>query len=144
VGVQTALLLREQNKQVTIIEALADLNQDMDGPYVWEGYLTSEVRNKGTEIIASSYVKAFTGRAVLYEPSGLVAHALDVGVLKTAYAETEVPCDTLVIGTGREPNNYLFRALQGKVENIYAVGDCVKPRWTYNATGEGASVGITI
>ena len=144
VGVQTALLLREQNKQVTIIEALAELNPDMDGPCTWDGYLKPELHNQDVQVITSSYVKAFKGKSLLYEPSGLVAHALDVGVIKTAYAETEIPCDTLVVGTGREPNNSLFRAFQGKVKELHAIGDCVKPRWSYNATGEGASVAINI
>ncbi|MFH0812531.1 MAG: FAD-dependent oxidoreductase [Pseudomonadota bacterium] len=144
VGVQTALFLREQNKEVTIIEALTDLNQDMDGPYAWDGYLKPELNNKGVETITSAYVKEFTGDSVLYEPPGLVAHTLDVGVIKTCDAEIKIPCKTLVVGTGREPNDYLFRALQGKVKELYAIGDCVKPRWSYSATGEGASVGITI
>ena len=144
VGVQAALFLREQNKRVTIVEALADLNQDMDGPCTWDGYLKPELKNKEVTIITGSYVKEFTGKSVLYEPSGFIAHALDVGVLKTSYAETQIPCDTLVVGTGREPNNVLFRALQGKVKEVYAIGDCVKPRWSYSATGEGASVAINI
>jgi 2,4-dienoyl-CoA reductase-like NADH-dependent reductase (Old Yellow Enzyme family)/NADPH-dependent 2,4-dienoyl-CoA reductase/sulfur reductase-like enzyme len=144
IGVQTALLLREQNKQVTIVEALMELNPDMDGPCTWDGYLKPELKNQDVEVITSSYVKAFTGTSVLYEPAGLVPHALDVGVLKTAYAEAEIPCDTLVVGTGREPNNSLFKSLEGKVKNLHAIGDCVKPRWSYNATGEGASVAIDL
>ncbi|MFH0812530.1 MAG: FAD-dependent oxidoreductase [Pseudomonadota bacterium] len=144
VGVQVALLLREQNKRVTIIEALADLNQDMDGPYAWDGYLKPKIKNKGVTVITSSYVKAFTGKSVLYEPPGLVASTLDTGVIISCDAETQIPCDTLVVGTGREPNNYLSRALQGRVPELYAIGDCVKPRWSYSATGEGASVGIGI
>jgi 2,4-dienoyl-CoA reductase-like NADH-dependent reductase (Old Yellow Enzyme family)/thioredoxin reductase len=144
VGVQTALFLREQNKRVTIIEALADLNQDMDGPYAWDGYLKPEVKNKEIAIITSAYVKAFTGQSVLYEPAGLIPSTLDVGVIETCDAENQVPCDMLIVGTGREPDNYLSLMLQGKVKEMCAIGDCVKPRWSYTAIGEGASVGIAI
>ena len=143
-GVQTALFLREQNKRVTIVEALSDLNQDLDGPYVWDGYLKPELKNKGVTIITGSYVKAFTGKSVLYEPAGLVASTRDIGVIISCDAETEIPCDTLVVGTGREPNNALCKILQGRIPELFAIGDCVKPRWSYSATGEGASVGITI
>lgn len=67
-----------------------------------------------------------------------------MGVIGTCDAEKEIPCDMLVVGTGREPNNYLSMMLQGKVKEMYAIGDCVKPRWSYTAIGEGASVGIAI
>jgi len=44
----------------------------------------------------------------------------------------------------RASRNELFERLAGIAPELYIVGDAVKPRWAYNAIGEGAAVGINL
>jgi len=147
-GTQVALLLLEHDKKVTIVECLPTMNQDMDGIFVWEGYILPEIKKyedeDRAEVITGMYVKEIVANGILCEPPGATPNTFDVPAMVTVGAEKLIECDTIVVGTGREPLNHLFRELQGKVPELYAIGDCVKPRWAYNATGEGATLGITI
>lgn len=144
IGIQTAFYLLDMGKKVTIIEALQELNQDMDGPYIWKGHLMPKLKKSDIKVITWAFAKEITPKGVLWEPPGVTPNALDVGVVGTVDAEQMIPCDTVVVGAGREPVNYLFSALQGKVPELYKIGDSVKPRWTYSATGEGALVAVDL
>ena len=101
-----------------------------------------KIEGSEIEVLTGMYVKEITSEGVLCEPTGLADPCLDVGVEVTVDAERVISCDGVVVGTGREPINVLFKNLQGRVPELYAIGDCVKPRWAYNATGEGARVAI--
>ncbi len=52
--------------------------------------------------------------------------------------------DKIVIAMGGVPRRTLFDALKDKVPEIYAIGDCVKPRKIYDAIHEGFHVGREI
>ena len=49
--------------------------------------------------------------------------------------------DTVVIAAGNRSNNQIYRALKGKVKELYAIGDCVSPRKVNDAMIEGNRVG---
>ena len=51
-----------------------------------------------------------------------------------------IPGDTIAFAVGMKPNNNLKQALQGKVSELYEVGDCVKPRYIIDAVEEAARV----
>ena len=55
-----------------------------------------------------------------------------------------IKADTIVIATGAPPNNGLVRELEGKIPELYSIGDCVEPRRIINAIEEGASIGRKI
>jgi len=46
--------------------------------------------------------------------------------------------DTVVFCTHGKANDTLYRALKGKVKELYAVGQCVSPRWLPDSTADGA------
>jgi len=48
--------------------------------------------------------------------------------------------DTIVFALGMKPNNNLKERLQGKVPELYEVGDCIKPRNIIDAIDEAARV----
>ncbi|MFH1974840.1 MAG: FAD-dependent oxidoreductase [Pseudomonadota bacterium] len=143
-GIQAAFYLLGQGKKVTIIESLQELNQDLDGSLVWNGFLMPKLENSEIKILKGTYVQEILPEGVLCGPSGMTPYASDVGPLIGTDAETKIPCDTVVVGAGREPLKNLYQELRGVVPEIYEIGDCVKPRWTYSATGEGARVGINL
>jgi len=45
--------------------------------------------------------------------------------------------DTVVLASGSQPNKSLYESLDGRVSEIYAIGDCVEPRKLMNAIWEG-------
>ena len=55
-----------------------------------------------------------------------------------------INADTIVIATGATANEKLIRELQGKVPELYSIGDCVKPRKIIDAISEGANIGHQI
>jgi len=143
-GIQAAFYLLGQGKKVTIIETLQELNQDLDGALAWNGFLMPKLKISEIEVLLGTYVQEILPEGVLCGPSGMAPYASDVGALIGTDAETIIPCDTVVVGAGREPLKNLYQELRGVVPEIYEIGDCVKPRWTYSATGEGARVGINL
>jgi thioredoxin reductase len=52
--------------------------------------------------------------------------------------------DTVVIAAGNRSNNQMYRALKGKVKELYAIGDCVSPRKVNDAMIEGDRAGRLI
>lgn len=143
-GVQVARLLSEQGKEVTIVEALPELNQDLDGFINWFGYLLPDLEGRKIRVLTHSYVREIAAEGVMVEASGDIPPLLKVGPLKTVDTETFIACDTVVVGVAREAQGELFERLKGVVPELYIVGDAIKPRWTYNAIGEGATVGINL
>jgi hypothetical protein len=52
--------------------------------------------------------------------------------------------DTVVLAAGMKPNNSLFVSLKGRIAELYAIGDCFKPRKMIDAIHEGARVARAI
>lgn len=143
-GVLMARLLSEQGKDVIIIEALPTLNQDMDGPVNWFGYLLSDLEERGIKIMTHSVVREVRAGGVIVEAAGEIPPMEKVRPLITVDTEEFVPCDSVVVGTARAARSELFEGLVGQVPELYIVGDAVKPRWAYSAVGEGASLGLEL
>jgi len=52
--------------------------------------------------------------------------------------------DTVVLVSGREPNNELAEALRGKVPELYEIGDCYTPRKVNHAIDHGFMTAVKI
>ncbi len=55
-----------------------------------------------------------------------------------------IPADTIVLAAGSRPNTELLRALEGKVAEVYQIGDCLKPRNLLEALGDGFHTARTL
>jgi 2-enoate reductase len=55
-----------------------------------------------------------------------------------------IPTDTVVIAVGYKANNHLYKTLEGKVPEIYCVGDSSEPRRILEATSEGYRTGLAL
>ena len=51
-----------------------------------------------------------------------------------------IEADTVVLAVGARPKTDLFKALEGKVPEIYLAGDCVEPRNIGGATEDGSRI----
>ena len=54
------------------------------------------------------------------------------------------PYDTIVLAMGQKADDTLYKALKGKVEELYRIGDSVAPRKVDMAIWEGHRVGREI
>lgn len=128
VGCETALLLVERGKKVTIMRRGKELATKVHR-LIREPML-SRLKYKGATILTGVQYQEIT----------------DVGVvIQTATAEKKViEADTVVLAAGSTPNNELAAALKGKVDRVLSVGDCVEPRSIMEAVGEGYRAGLNV
>jgi 2,4-dienoyl-CoA reductase-like NADH-dependent reductase (Old Yellow Enzyme family)/thioredoxin reductase len=85
-------------------------------PFIWQ-----RLKQNGVHVITHAKIKEISGRRV---------------TLADVWAGDEITIenvDTVVMSTGYFPNNGLYHSLEGKVKELYAVGDCVIPRRALNA-----------
>jgi 2,4-dienoyl-CoA reductase (NADPH2) len=117
---QSAYELTKSNREVTIVEMLDKMGQDIGGSTRWT--ILKSLSGSGVKMLTNSKVTEITDKGV----------ALDNGEILEA--------DTVIIAVGSTSNNELVEELKGKVPEIYALGDCVTPRKAMDAMHEAAAV----
>jgi thioredoxin reductase len=66
-------------------------------------------------------------------------------LINTAEGKKEtIPADTVIIAVGYEANDRLYKALEGKVPEIYCIGNSAKPRRIFEAVNEGYRTGLAL
>jgi len=70
----------------------------------------------------------------------------DGAVVLDLFAKTRRRSDdvTVVLACGLDPQDALYRSLQGRVANLHLIGDALAPRRVMHATIEGARAGLAI
>lgn len=111
-GCETALILGQTGKQVTIVEMLDRIGFDVEP-------LTQTTLN---EMLASLPVTIRT-QVKLEEIT-----ADGVVVIDHNWERQHLEADTVVIAVGMAPQKELVNALEGAAPEVIAVGDCVEPR----------------
>lgn len=121
VGCEVAVYLQKKGKSVTIVEMMKRLVPE-------EINLNS--RMGLINMVTESKVKVLTGTELL--------EVVGQGVLVNAEgARKELKADSVVLAVGFKPESTLRDELEGKVPELFAVGDCVEPRKIINAIWEG-------
>jgi len=108
VGCETALYLARQNRKVIVVEMLDRIALDMEPINRMD--LQEKIRQAGVEPRVRKKMKEVGGEGVLLEDEG--------------GKEEWVRADWVILALGVKPNDLLFRKLEGKVPEIYSVGDC--------------------
>ncbi len=127
VGCETAELLAEKGKQVTILEMLDEIGSDMG--ISSKRAVTYRLKNAGVQMVTGAEAKEITRSGV----KAAVNNAVQF-----------FEADTVVIAVGFTSNTELAQKLQGKVKALYSIGDCVEPRKIVDAISDGARVGREI
>jgi NADH dehydrogenase FAD-containing subunit len=65
-------------------------------------------------------------------------------VIKQNGEKKLIPADTIIVAAGGEPENSLYQALQGKIPEVYIVGNAKEVRNCLSAVYEGAEVARAI
>ncbi|MBI4334918.1 MAG: FAD-dependent oxidoreductase [Chloroflexi bacterium] len=121
VGCEAALYLAQQGRNVTIVEML---DRIMDDTY----FISREHLLK---LLEDSKVKILVNTRVVEITDGGVVVAGING------RRTPLPADTVLLAAGMKSNDGLVEAIRDRVPEVYAIGDCVRPRRVINAVWEG-------
>jgi len=128
IGCETALFLAEEGNDIAIIEILDKLAADV----------FHRIRKHLLDNLAEKRVMVFAG----VKEEELVQNG--VRIKDKDGQEILLEADAVVIACGSTPDQDLVSSLQGKVAELYEVGDCVKPRNIIEATQEGATAALKI
>ncbi|MFC4797769.1 FAD-dependent oxidoreductase [Neobacillus sp. GCM10023253] len=123
VGTETAKLLSEAGKQVTIIE-MADSIGNGVGP-TFAGHLFDFLEKRHVQQITSAKVVEIKENKVVLE-------------------DREVLADQVIIAAGYTPNNDFIEELNKQYPSLQTIGDVNKPRRIIDATAEAFLAAATI
>ncbi len=128
VGCETGHYLAGQGKKVTIIEVLSRMASDMF--FMTRRRLMDGLRSKKVTLLASATCEEIREGSVL---------------INTADGKKEtIPADTVIIAVGYTANDRLYKVLEGKVPEIYCIGNSAKPRRILEAVDEGYRAGLAL
>ena len=128
VGCETALLLIERSKKVTIMRRGPELATKVH--WLIREPMLARLKYKGASILTGVEYQEITDAGV---------------VIKTAAGEKKIiEADAVVLAAGSMPNTELATALKGKVAQVLSVGDCVEPRSIMEAVDEGYKAGLNV
>ncbi len=128
VGCETGHYLTEQGKSVTIIEILKRMASDMFP--MTRRRLMDGLRGKKVTLLTSATCEEIKEGSVQ---------------VTTAEGKKEtIPADTVIIAVGYKANDCLYKALEGKVPEIYCIGNASEPRRILEATSEGYRTGLAL
>lgn len=114
VGAETGLWLRQQGKEVTLIEATSQILGGPHGmPFMNYDMLKDLLNYNKVGIMTSSIVTGVTENGVNVE---------------TKNGNKSVEADTVIFAVGYKPNNSLYDELQETVDDIYLLGDAKNVR----------------
>jgi 2,4-dienoyl-CoA reductase (NADPH2) len=123
VGCETAEFLAKKGKDVTILEMLPRLGNDIGPTNRW--IVLNRLKEAGVKIELRAKVIEITEKGVKVERDG---------ASQIFYA------DSVVIAAGMKPEKGLSEQLKDKVPQLYSIGDCVEARRIANAVEEGFRV----
>jgi 2,4-dienoyl-CoA reductase-like NADH-dependent reductase (Old Yellow Enzyme family)/thioredoxin reductase len=127
VGVETAEYLYEKGCQVTIVEMLDELATDMEG--TTRALLLKRLYESKISVMLSTKVEKVYDR--------------EVRVIKDGKGDS-IRAESTVLAVGSQSNRKFLTTLEGKVPEIFSVGDCVKPRKATEAIHEGFRAGLRV
>ncbi|MBI4187004.1 MAG: FAD-dependent oxidoreductase [Chloroflexi bacterium] len=110
VGCETAECLLAGGKKVTLVEMLPNIASDVE-PFT-RIFLLDRLGKSGMQILTGTKLEEVTDTGVICSRNS---------VKKT------IDADAVVLAVGAVPNKGLLQKLEGKVPEVYAVGDCVQP-----------------
>jgi 2,4-dienoyl-CoA reductase-like NADH-dependent reductase (Old Yellow Enzyme family)/thioredoxin reductase len=128
IGAEVADYLSENGREVTIVEMLEGIALDLVAHLHY--FLNKRLREKGVHILTST-------KGVRFEKGGLWVEDPQ-GTRKLE------GFDSIVLALGSTPDDEIVHSLEGKVPEVYVIGDASKPREVMEALLEGEEVALKI
>ncbi len=127
VGVETALFLFQKGKRVILIEMLEAVGKD-SGP-LNRARMREALEKTDIEVKCKTELLKIDEKGVRVRGEG---------------GEYDIPGETVVLALGARSQNALFQKLEGKIPEVYSIGDCVKPRKILEAVQEAYQIASKI
>ncbi len=128
IGCETADMLSSQSKNVTVIEMCKEPLAKMKE--IPRQELLNRLKEKGVKIfVTCKTISIEKGKVVIEDENGL---------------KKELKADSVIVAAGSIPENTLFNSLQGKVKEIYIIGDAKEPGNLGSALRSAAEVGVKV
>ncbi len=124
---EEALKYTKEGRSVTIIEMLAKVGADFGGSHRW--------------VNKQNLNKHHIGRLVNAKCLEITEKGV---VISESDQEQTIEADTVVLATGYQPRNGLYKQLEGKIPEVLMVGDANGPRTCMEAIYEGTKAGRDI
>jgi len=124
VGIETAELLSLANKDITVLEMTDTVAADM--PPDRRYWVLDQIAEQDVDIVTNAKINRVSDGQVTISYDGR--------------EETVGPFDNVILAIGYEPDRTLSEQLQGKVPELYTIGDAVEVRTAVEAIREGAEV----
>jgi len=121
VGCETAAYLAKKGKKVTIVEMMAQLIPEEMNP-ISKMALQNLVQESKVEVLTSTKLLEVTKEGAIVTTNG---------------SKRELKADSIVLALGFKSEAMLRDNLEGKVPELFAIGDCVEPRKILHAIWEG-------
>ncbi|MFQ5829379.1 MAG: FAD-dependent oxidoreductase [Candidatus Methylomirabilia bacterium] len=121
---ETALRLTMKGRKVTILEMLPAIARDIG--MARRGFLRRVLAMHEVNVITRARVTAITEEGVQF-------------VDQDEKTQT-VPADTVVLAVGTRSSNDMYQKLQGRVPELYIIGDAKQPRKAMDAIHEAATL----
>jgi 2,4-dienoyl-CoA reductase-like NADH-dependent reductase (Old Yellow Enzyme family)/thioredoxin reductase len=128
VGCETGLYLAEKGKRVVIVEILKRMASEM-GPMV-RRRLMDGLRQRQVIMLTNAKCEAITEHSVT--------------VTSAEGRKDTYPADSVILAVGSGKNDNLFKRLEGKVPEVYCVGDASQPQGIMEAVRDGYRVALSL
>ncbi len=128
VGCETADFLSELGHEVTIVEQLSQLAKDVQKSVQY--FLFDRISKKNVQVELNCEVVEFLEDGAVVAKDGETKRLTDF--------------DNVVLAMGAKPVNYLKDHLNGKVPEVYTIGDALEPRKAIDAIEEGARLAVKL
>jgi len=145
VGLETAeFLVRSADNpfvappRVTVIEMQEAVGVGLSGEA--RVLLLRRLAEHGVRILTGMRVTEVSAAGLRVAPTSQNGEPGENGAGKDGGEETLIPVDAVVLATGVQPADALARELDGKVAEVYVIGDAKTPRLALEAIAEGAEV----
>ena len=129
VGCETALYLAKQGKRVTVVEARDTiLNAGKPIPHMNKIMLVDLLKKYNVKIITGNSLLEVTERGAL--------------LIDSSFRKQDVSADSVVIAVGFKPDRELYNKLNGKMADLYLVGDAYETANIMDAIWSGNEIGL--
>jgi NADPH-dependent 2,4-dienoyl-CoA reductase/sulfur reductase-like enzyme len=127
-GLETAELLAEQGKKVSVVEMLKFIGGDIGGTIRY--HLQMRLKQHQVEQFKNTKVTAISDNGIVVEREG--------------NEEIWEGFDTVVLALGVKSRDEIVADIKSKVKEVYIIGDAATPQKGVDAIREGSEIGIQI
>jgi 2-enoate reductase len=123
VGCELAVHLARQGKRVTVVEQLPEILENIRNVHPNREMLLTMLDQSGVTVLTNADLLEITASGVRIRSNGK--------------DEKSLVADTVIMATGFAPHCEMFGALWGSVDQLFRIGDCLKPGKILDAVWDG-------